>query len=337
MIVIPASYYDPCAIASDLERENLVNLVVREHGRSSGELDQYRAILRSSTPTLGSPTAMQYVTGEYVRLPSNVSDENLKQERSPSHVLSSYCFTLTPFLAYLCIAVTISSTLLSIVLYTSAAGLASEPTKPGPSTSELRRPSQYINLDKIKHTHDFPPIFNFPEIVLQVSLNDSRRTMREDYHMLHTNVGTIYTDDRHIYVTPEVSSVVQFRHLDYGMEKCSLNAIVPRYTAEGKDSGGSSVDVWLIDFPMEISRQIYNSWPSAPKRSRLLASFNFTSSSNSVYEFDCRSNEFTTLEFSCSSSINPCHLDFWQDKRRFPIGGVYVVQRAGSTLSDMYL
>ncbi|KAJ3571227.1 hypothetical protein NP233_g3892 [Leucocoprinus birnbaumii] len=192
----------------------------------------------------------------------------------------------------------------------------------------LRRPNQYINLDKVQHNHNFPPITNFPDIVLRINTNDSGRVMEEDSRMPRTNVGTIHTDDRHIYVTPEVSTIIQFRHMDYGMEKCSLYAILPDYVEE-KEFIGSSVDVWLLDSSTEFSRQTLPEWPVAPQRRRLLTSFTFSSSDGPVIEFDCPSYGLTTLELACSSSM-PCQVDFWQDKRRVPLGGVYVIQKSNA-------
>lgn len=298
-------------------------------------------------------------TVHYIELPLGPSAESQKQSKGRTSntcasihnfglEISGYSFMFVspaPFgfvslFTFVCLAATLCSTVLSLILFArSTAVLSSKTIRPGLSDSGLRRPSQYIGLDKIKPAHDFPPIINFPEIVLQVHLNDSRRIMKEDHRMLRTNTGTVYSDDRHIHVTDwvrllfllfatalltsveQVSSIIQFRHLDYAMERCSLNAVIPEYVENGS-SNGNMIDIWLLDTSVEISRQLSHSWASAPKRRRRLTSLTLTSSSAVSYDFHCPSNEFTTLELSCPSFPNrPCHVDFWQDRRRVPIGG----------------
>lgn len=75
-----------------------------------------------------------------------------------------------------------------------------------PYDQPLRRPSMYINLDKIlKDVNDtLPPITNFPPVVLQISTSDPRRKMTEDHRQWRSAQGTIYPDDRHILVSAEV-------------------------------------------------------------------------------------------------------------------------------------
>jgi len=103
------------------------------------------------------------------------------------------------------------------------------------------------------------------------------------------------------------------------MEHCKMIFDFPHYHLENKTNSGV-IDVWLLDTLTEMSREIIHSRISAPKRHRLLGSLTVSNSINLATQFDCRSNEFTTLEFSCQST-SQCDIDFWQDKRRHPIEG----------------
>lgn len=93
----------------------------------------------------------------------------------------------------------------------------------------------------------------------------------------------------------------------------------PHYHPENKTTGGV-IDVWLLDTSTEMSRETTHSRISAPKRHRLLDTLTVSYSINLAIQFDCLSNEFTTLEFSCQST-SQCDVDFWQDKRWYPIEG----------------
>ncbi|KJA22681.1 hypothetical protein HYPSUDRAFT_164321 [Hypholoma sublateritium FD-334 SS-4] len=202
------------------------------------------------------------------------------------------------------------------------------------SRETFRRPSVYINLEKVlaKHNSTFPPLFNFPQMVYQISSRNRRMT--EDDRGLVTHIGVVYPDDRHIYISPKISTIVQFRHLDYGMENCSLIYTVPLLTSKFNPNAivlnSSIIDVWALDTVVEISRHIGDTWKYAPKRTKKLATL---SMSNNSYSFHCRSNEFSTFELSCSSSATSlCQVDFWQDQRATPIGGIHIVQRQNDNL-----
>lgn len=210
-------------------------------------------------------------------------------------------------------------------------------TKPTSSQRILRRPSTYVNLDKVlaNSNHTFPPLTNFPQMVYQISTSDSSRTMTEDHKSRRTAIGTVYPDLRHIYITnevsiaksllsiwklanlePQVSTVVQFRHIDYGMEHCTLNHSIPPQS----DSKPSVVEVWELDVAVEISRYIGDTWKTAAPRRKMLTTMHFPPNGD-TYSFNCPSNEFSTFELACPSRSSACQVDFWQDQRADPITG----------------
>ncbi len=137
----------------------------------------------------------------------------------------------------------------------------------------------------------------------------------------------------------QVSTVVQFRNIDYAMERCVLTIVLPErngtFDPNVKLADPSVVDVWLLDGPTEFSRYIRGSMDYAPKRRELLTTLTFSRSGPSrSNEFHCTSGEFTTLELTCSPTNAGCSVDFWQDQRAKPLGGPYeelfCVQRNGA-------
>ncbi|RDX57165.1 hypothetical protein OH76DRAFT_1335028 [Lentinus brumalis] len=150
--------------------------------------------------------------------------------------------------------------------------------------------------------------------------------MREEERGRPTEFGTVYPDDRHILVTDKVSTVVQFRHLDYAMERCVVNITIPQqdghFDPAVKLADPSMVDVWVLDAPTELSRYISGSMERAPARRELLATLTVSRSEAShSSEFHCTSGKFTTVELACSPTHPGCSVDFWQDQRAKPIGG----------------
>ena len=119
---------------------------------------------------------------------------------------------------------------------------------------------------------------------------------------------------------------MQFRNLDYAMERCVLNIILPErnedFDPDVKLADPSIVDVWLLDAPTEFSKYIKGSMDRAPKRRELLTTLTFSHAGSSrSSEFHCTSGEFTTLELTCSPAHKGCSVDFWQDQRAKPLGG----------------
>ncbi|KAM5531783.1 hypothetical protein V8D89_014553 [Ganoderma adspersum] len=104
---------------------------------------------------------------------------------------------------------------------------ASESPIPPP---KMRRPNPFVNLDRIltaNATMAFDPTLNFPPMSLQITNGDPERHTHEDVRDRPTAFGRVYPDDRHIVISHEVSTIIQFRNLDYGMERCALHFEVP--------------------------------------------------------------------------------------------------------------
>ncbi len=250
------------------------------------------------------------------------------------------------------------TTVLSVILFVS--GLSATVHNSPPQVDELLlRPNPYVYLDKILRntTMTFPPIINFPQVVLQIDNADGSRTMREDERGRATTFGTVYPDDRRILISDNVSSrtfmepepsltvstkvstIVQFRNLDYAMESCILNFSVPVETAgfhpDVSLAPSSIIDVWTLADSGELAQDIRGRdiLARAPARRTLLATLPFPASgSQQSKAFHCPSGAFTALELVCSHTAPACRVDFWQDRRAKPVGGEYLSPRSDPML-----
>jgi hypothetical protein len=117
----------------------------------------------------------------------------------------------------------------------------------------------------------------------------------------------------------QISTVVQFRILDYGMESCQLVLETPAYNGTDRDAlihssdGEMAVlDVWALDAPKKLEFNTLT-WNSKPKRAtlftQLYASYGLKHETSS---FACSSASYQTFEVVCSN----CHIDImrsgWQ-------------------------
>lgn len=112
---------------------------------------------------------------------------------------------------------------------------------------------------------------------------------------------------------------MQFRIRDFQMERCILNATLPRssdhFDPRINIIDGSSVDVWMLDGNTELLPSI--SWGTAPVRRQHFATFKFgDDGATTSKEFRCPSGSFSTFEFTCMRNQKECLVDFWQNKSK---------------------
>ncbi|KAF9467900.1 hypothetical protein BDZ94DRAFT_1305076 [Collybia nuda] len=271
-------------------------------------------------------------SGHYTAL-SHSSDDLVDDDNKKQYTLSYTIDNPYPRLFFWACIVSILSSLVSLVLLIPGSGnrynINNVPRVP--PNKPMRRPNQYMGLDKVfagrNHTEPFPPLVGFPSVLMQIKRSDPKREMREDERGHRSPVGFIYPDDRHFIVSSETSTIAQFRHLDYGMERCQLVIKIPKPTDILDPAiqlpGPSVIDIWTLDSPDELSP--YTIWDYAPIRKSLFVSLNISEAGEATSpRFLCPSGLFSTFEFVCSGAQS-CLVDFWQNKEA-PHGGVHMVQ-----------
>ncbi|KAF7436261.1 hypothetical protein PC9H_003090 [Pleurotus ostreatus] len=161
----------------------------------------------------------------------------------------------------------------------------------------LRRPGTYMNLDKLPVNDSQPhfhPIHSFAHILLQIDTSDPQRKLHENYRKYDSPQGEIYPDDRYFLVSSSTSTIIQFRNLDFRMEKCVLDPTIPSHNVTSPDSGfepsvrvdaSSIVDVWMLDNTQELSR--HTQWTYAPRRKTCFRSISLRGEGSRRIEFFC--------------------------------------------------
>ncbi|PPQ80607.1 hypothetical protein CVT25_001569 [Psilocybe cyanescens] len=149
-------------------------------------------------------------------------------------------------------------------------------------------------------------------------------------------IGTVYPDARRIFVTEKTSTIVQFRHIDYGMEKCSVIYSIPSLTATFNPSANvhasTIIDVWNLETVGEISRHIGDTWKYASPRKEKLGSINISVLLNLLV------HQVAQDVISISGKINvlnrrPAYT--WFRNRRIAPSG-YAIAAARMAYNDLY-
>jgi hypothetical protein len=185
-------------------------------------------------------------------------------------------------------------------------------------------------------------VSNYPRFSAQVNQTDPSAVYYE-LNRHFTNFGTAWPTDRTFRVAAgvgftslssectrltvlyeQVSTIVQFRVQDFGMEKCTLTLSTgmapPASGHHGRRDAGHAhlppagrMDLWRLDQARAIDPQRL-SWRTRPKRSSLVTSWDLAhSASLRTDEFACKSTSILTFELACSGQKD-CLLDFTQSK-----------------------
>ena len=116
----------------------------------------------------------------------------------------------------------------------------------------------------------------------------------------------------------KVSTIAQFRAIDYGMENCSLRFKTPEENSStiniNIDGGNATLDIWQLSTNKPLTGKA--SWDSKPPRNRLVSMTNiFYGMDTILFEFRCVPGTFHTFEVACHDVS--CHIDgtWWQSAR----------------------
>ncbi|KAF7305434.1 hypothetical protein HMN09_00796000 [Mycena chlorophos] len=224
-------------------------------------------------------------------------------------------------------------------------------TSKAPNPTKLKYPNPYIGLEHAVLPTDIPPakpILNTPLLLAQVNRSAPAQVYPQTPKWDST-FGMIYSEDREVVVDSEVSTIAQFRALDFGMESCVLTLEIP--SPNIADAEGLSLPYKAVTIAptATLSLEIYTlaasddpiipatlSWKTRPERVNLLSTFTFnalqTEKDGALLRsdaFDCPARSVLTFEMAFRESCASCRLRFLQDHKP-PRLGLYIMQHPGT-------
>ncbi|KAL0961085.1 hypothetical protein HGRIS_006068 [Hohenbuehelia grisea] len=164
------------------------------------------------------------------------------------------------------------------------------------------------------------PIINLPLAFAHVDQSHPRQVLRQSSEMWMSSDGPVPVGDRRLLFTPKISTILQLRVMDYGMENCSLAFNGPpsmpgsamdttQGIVRGSKGNFTELDVWTLVAPRKLDMSEI-SWNTKPRRQShlgsLRASRGVLSQSSS---FPCPASSYQTFEIGCSSADTQCHVD----------------------------
>ncbi|KAF8987612.1 hypothetical protein BDQ17DRAFT_1258389 [Cyathus striatus] len=183
----------------------------------------------------------------------------------------------------------------------------------------LRRPSQFIGLEDVykkfntTHTRNFT---NYPIVLAPIDSSKPFQTFGSDPKSRRTSIGTISQEKRQLHISDTISTVVQFRALDFGMENCEL-AIRMDLKNMNTSPAFHSLDLFTLEgkFPLRTHQLSYKNRPSRIQKIAEISELK--DGYNVLYKFHCNMDGLFTFELTCSQNMveaRSCDLEWWQDR-----------------------
>ncbi|KAF8870905.1 hypothetical protein CPB84DRAFT_826749 [Gymnopilus junonius] len=257
------------------------------------------------------------------RLEDIGSDANSTNDK-----LSWAAIFVCAFCTIINILVTIRSSSGSSYTFPSATSFLTTRGMTRQDIDSLRRPSQFIGLDKIHRnaTSGSTSFVNFPLLMAQI---DAQRPyeVTKPRKGEETSIGTVYPELGQMIATSSISTILQFRALDYGMELCELSIKTP---------DEEPVYPFILPSPpiqiyaIPQKKRLYAnslSYANRPVRGELIGEPRLLRNGTWSYTFRCSMDEIYTFEVACKNTeTEECILRWTQDKEHESFPAIFVTQ-----------
>ncbi|KAF9480760.1 hypothetical protein BDN70DRAFT_992462 [Pholiota conissans] len=193
----------------------------------------------------------------------------------------------------------------------------------------LRRPSQFIGLDKVYRNHTgsggIKSFVNFPILMTQIDSTKPYEVTKPSMGVW-TKIGTVYPEISKMFLSPSISTIVQFRALDFGMEICELDITVP--STVNLTTFTTSLALLQVH-QMRSKTPLYQdslSYSTRPRRGELVDEFSVTLGTNWTHRFNCTMDEIYTFEVACGAFQPDCALEWAQNKEHDSLPALRMIQ-----------
>lgn len=193
-------------------------------------------------------------------------------------------------------------------------------------TDDLAFKSSYVGLDELYKFGGLKPshynrTLNMPRTAIQVNRNEPDKFSFPHSHQWLSNFGTLAPPDRHLQVSNSVRTLLQFRVLDFGMEKCTLALRLPAlgdklphpYRLGDGSAQEISLHVCQLDYARTLSERV--TWNNKPRCLKGVTIMRGVAGTEVESEpFSCASGSHLAYEISCTEDNPNCLVDVWSNQ-----------------------
>jgi len=168
------------------------------------------------------------------------------------------------------------------------------------------------------------PIVVVPRVQTQVSSAEPSKLAPADYHQWLDGFGMLSSRNRHLQVSSDIRTIMQFRAMDFGMEKCAISLRLPPLLEDERDphafkladnSGEMRLDVCKSDLskPLDVQSLSFSTRPACREHVGTVV-VKAGEESSMLPEFPCTWASYHTYEVSCAPDSPHCMLDVWSNE-----------------------
>ncbi|PBK70035.1 hypothetical protein ARMSODRAFT_1018153 [Armillaria solidipes] len=235
-------------------------------------------------------------------------------------------------LPFWAIVISLLSLSLNCIIFLASSKLSDQCMDPMLSVTNdsihlLRRPTPFIGFDNI--TRPVPPVqrelINFPQVIQQVNKDRPGFVYDDDPLRYMSRRGLVSPEERRVQATDKVSTLAQFRAIDYGMERCEIHVRFPINTSTAASSGRPfllSVNRLESRIPINTKKLSYANKPTLVSTVAQIR-VDPSSAKEEVHwwqRFDCPWDELFTFELACfgmerlGDGAEDCWVEWWQNR-----------------------
>jgi len=198
----------------------------------------------------------------------------------------------------------------------------------------LRRPSQFIGLDRVQNLPPVPPpTLIYPNQIVMINQADPTHVYKEDPERVKQLSPLTAPEVRTFRINRDFSSLVEFVSIDYKMERCELSLTTAHKGAALHEhsnynatfgTGKNIIDIWQVATPLPIDAGTM-SYNTRPAREAKIDTIDIGYGTNFTYGFHCLPDALYAFEFSAA---NDGTFVEWQQDHFSPTPGVVMNQRS---------
>ncbi|KAF9228294.1 hypothetical protein BS17DRAFT_745630 [Gyrodon lividus] len=202
------------------------------------------------------------------------------------------------------------------------------------SAANLEAGNPYIGLDALYrsatvNSSEIEPFVTLPRVTAQVFRSRPQEPSPRGIEVAIYPHGTLTPNEKHLHVDRDTNSILQFRTIDFGMERCSLVIGLPMgdNELEGNATFGfqesSTLDVYRLNRLGSVEvRKL--TWRSRPERQDIIGTVTPIAGQETIISwFPCKSGSLHTFEVACHEGSD-CLVDVWSSQNK--TWGVYLYQ-----------
>ncbi|RPD54569.1 hypothetical protein L226DRAFT_575131 [Lentinus tigrinus ALCF2SS1-7] len=191
--------------------------------------------------------------------------------------------------------------------------------------SHLEYANPYIGLKELYESgkvksSDISPILIRPRVSAQVFIDQPNKfTPRGEHDYWDETWGMLSPNERHLHVTPNIHTIVQFRAIDFGMEDCRLVFTFPKLGVPLEEHASFSMDPssrfhvfrLAVDRPIDVKKLSYRTKPKAAEKIATLQAQ--VDGDTLIHRFPCPWSSLHVFEVACAEG-SECMVDVWSSQ-----------------------